>query len=365
MQNAENKVNLPSWVSIFNPEITITDEHWAVSFVKHSHESKSEENDHEAEHAFLVIQAHNKLYRREIFHNGNKPGMSIVNIDTRSWATPEAFQEQVNQLIWEDEDTELTPTDTGHLTWSITSEQGNKLLDDIKKDKKNPPKYYLRGNTSVFKPGEREERALRTSLLGGFHLSLCFTGGGTPAGVFSLLASAAALMGVSAFTGEVDEEKNIAHNCATWCVEKLTNLNIPEINKDLTLHFSDKLAYVTGIHVHKDAADKLEAQRILVRQVGKTPCLQTITEVTEKLCLGSTRKLRLAEKVMDAPKAEEVAKPAEAVAATNPEQGAQAPAEPRAEAIVLNVAQGAVQVQGFVQVIIQEAAEVPAAGIGR
>lgn len=288
MQNTENKdkpqVKLLDTESIFNPDITITDEHWAVSFAKHSHASRP----NEAEHGILIIQSHNKLYRREIFPSQEDANMCMVKQDTRLWDSPQEFERQVKQLIWKNPRTNLTPADLGQFTWSITSDQGMELLNDIEKDCETPPRFFLGGDTSLFKPREVRNRCASalasnilsvpiSTLVGGISGAAMVSLAGIPTGlpepvsVPPLIVNGIVCVAATTYLymtgGALIDEGNYSrhHNCATWCVEKLTNLNIPAINKDLGFHFTDVFAYVTGLHVHKDAADKAATQALMLK----------------------------------------------------------------------------------------------------
>lgn len=259
-------------VSIFNPEISITAEHWAVSFAKHSRDV-GKENSH---HGILIIQSDNRLYRREVLPNGTNTSMCQLIKDTRMWTTPVNFENQVKLLIWKDEDSQAPMSEIAHRTWSITAEQGKALLNDIEKDKDNPPPFYLGGDSSLFKPQEIGDRVCGAKMLGGGIAALsCLsllrnTLLPNPIVIVDktfFVAQVTAVTAISSIGFFADPKKpdSKAHNCATWCVEKLTNLNIPEINKDLRAHFTDKFAYVTGLHISVDEADRAKAQELLIK----------------------------------------------------------------------------------------------------
>lgn len=337
MQNTgntmENKVTLSPTASIFNPGITITHEHWAVSFIKHSRDT-NEENSH---HGILILQADNKLYRREILPNPADTTKAKVRKDTRMWDCDEEFESQVKQLIWQDDDTKATIDEIAHLTWSIEAAQGLELLADIEKDCVNPPKFFIGGNTSVFRSRNHRESidcsvytAEVTAAFSCLYLirQACLpdnpvVDGALIAGqaIFSVTTASIAF-----FTGERKDPDLKAHNCATWCVEKLTRLNIPAINKDLGSHFADKFAYVTGLHISVDEADRARAQALLVHG-AKSSASKCLSYTKDAIASGIYRK--------------------------------EAPVEPHAEGVAPNTA------QGFAQGVEQEAAEAPAAGVGR
>jgi len=259
--------------SIFNPEITITEDQYAVSFVRNEigtvHTSMSQ-------HGFLVIQAPNMLYRKEILYDADdNPGFAIVIEDERSVTSPEKLQAQFNLLIWKNIKTAYTLANLGHHTWSISKEQCLELFADIDKDISNPPKFFIHGNYSVIKPGDFEKRVKYTTGLVGSNVVLqsCLLLSAPAAVTLPAIAFASTITSVSALgfflLTELNPNINKAHNCGTWCVEKLTNLNIPAINKDLGLHFTDIFSYVTGIHIHANIVDAEKAHELLTKGIKK------------------------------------------------------------------------------------------------
>jgi len=286
-KNSENKTVLSPSVSIFNPELKVSDDAWCLSFAKHSYKAINAQ----IEHGFLVIQAPNKLYRREIIYNHSKPGFAKVLADTRMWESDEEFPSQVSALIWKDENEDQNMGLVAHHTWVITKAQGLQLLEDIKKDVSNPPKFFINGDTSLLKEGRLMEHC-KSAVAGATALFpiASIVGFGSASKFVEILEGTryivgdpipplaakvglyltAAIYSSMLYAGVKETDRLIydpQHNCATWCVEKLTNLNIPHINQDLDFQCTDLLAYVTGLHISTDQADKDESKKTLRKQI--------------------------------------------------------------------------------------------------
>ncbi len=97
--------------SFLDQSLQVTDEEYAVSYVKKSYDS-AEDNDERAgcEHEFIIIQKPNSFYRAEIKGRVEKlivNGQEITRIkdyivdDTRiAFVDEEFFQEAQQQIIW-------------------------------------------------------------------------------------------------------------------------------------------------------------------------------------------------------------------------------------------------------------------------
>jgi len=291
-----SKINTKT--SIFNPEMEISDDKWGVSFVKHSSLISKKEGGMQ-EHGFLIIQAPDMLYRKEILYNPMKPGYAKVKTGQRSVRGDEDLELQMNSLIWDDEDTSFTVANLGHNTWLVSKSQALELASDIESDKTKEIKFSIHGVASILKDGEYQERvsqmkwAFSGMLLVHTPALLATIGMTATAPISPLLPILFVTSNVCSATfaaGARDDnyfdptpykERFKAHNCATWCVEKLTNLNIPMINKDLGFHFTDKFAYVTGLHIPADSLDKNFAQGILLGGMAKQ-CGLSVEEIIAK-----------------------------------------------------------------------------------
>jgi hypothetical protein len=279
MKNTNNEVkSLPALdVSIFDPSITITKDHYAISFVKYKH-TISDIN----EHSFLVIQTPTTLYRKEIFPNEDNPKICTVKEKKQDFNSPIILQAQFNLLIWEDAETSLTIADLCHRTWSINKAQEEELLIDIAKDRNDPPAFHLKGYTSVLREG-KVKAVLCKTIVGSAYVpsvsaityfisigitKVILTGVIASSVVIAPLAigvgvcagfSSGAATAYEIYTKELDSPQ---HNCGTWCIEKLTNLNDPNITKDLDSNFIDKFVYLPGLHIYPDQEEKGKSETL-------------------------------------------------------------------------------------------------------
>lgn len=282
----ELRINeLDPTISIFNPNIKITDNTWAISIAKQSHESKKKDTIHNKEddrhldphHAFLVLQTPSYLYRAEITPHKETPisgGYAKVSIHPPLiWYSDASFKDAVQKLLWLKENTPNTVGDVGHKTWSIPKEKALQLIKDIAMDKKNPPKFFIGGSTSVLIPEHRTIRAGSSLLAMNAAMSVTIEALNkvdpnklmSKKAALCVLATTALASGVAAFVAAPGYDiENAAsynraevdsHNCATWAIAKLKNLKISEIDQSLTSYYIDKITFFTDLHVYKDSDD--------------------------------------------------------------------------------------------------------------
>jgi len=270
--------------SIFNPDIHITADKWAVSYVMHNH------NTFEREHAFLVVQTPTTFFKKEIYYDDNNPGFARIEEDERAIINASKLHPQFNLLLWKSSSTKYTINDISHRTWLLTSDQVHEMFADIEADVANPPRFSLYGVASILKKGEFEERKMHSAFLASGILvttgiSHVLGNDPIPLGIMAFNALALGTSNLFSengfFQGFDYRERFKAHNCATWCVEKLTNLNIPHINKELGFNFADKFAYVTGLHLGKDDAEKQFAAALLL-EGAKGRCEKAKNEAINK-----------------------------------------------------------------------------------
>jgi hypothetical protein len=266
--------------SIFNPEWEISETKWRVSLCKKAHITGED-----PEHAFLVIQTHNKLCKREILYDDNRkdkgePGFAIVKSANRYFIDKESLEEQFREMIWRETTSLSTIANIAHKTWLVDHVKVEGLLLDIEADAKNPPKFSIYGNTSVLKDEEYKSRTSDAKMLGfsSAALSCLFiirntllpnpivTVDRTALAVQAGWVTASAAMGFMA-DYQHSRERFKAHNCATWCVEKLNKLGVEAITRDLESKVTDNIAYVTGLHVYTDEDDKAMSTAILTNGV--------------------------------------------------------------------------------------------------
>jgi hypothetical protein len=288
----QTKYNLTH--SIFDANIAINETQNAVSYCKLS---KYSSQGVPSQHAFLLIQEPNAIYRKEI---GVADGICKVKENTRFLIKDSYVERQVKSILWGDENSEYEiDKEVGHKTWAISSEKVSELFASIKLDIINKIPYEVVGDTSVFKPKELKERQQRSGYASYFGLAAgsLITGiMGAPivpgsvaigpaigAGVFvGTIVGTSALASTAVFCMPTDVAKFKAHNCATWCVEKLSKLNIPEITKDLEITYSDLCVYVTGLHIPANENDRVDTVDLVKGAVSNA--------VSEKAGLGTTGK---------------------------------------------------------------------------
>lgn len=259
--------------SIFNPEITITDDKWAVTYAMHNH------NTDEREHAFLAIQSPTTLFKKELYYNADKPGFARVEEDERVIVSADKLNQQVNLLLWKSSNPKFTMKDLSHKTWLVDQKQVQEMFTDIQADCTNPPRFSIYGVASILKKDEYQERKLTAGfMMSGIGVVYCLgvaMGDPVPLAVAAMNMAAvggSTMLSENGLMQAFDyKDRYKAHNCGTWCVEKLTNLNIPTINKDLGTHFTDKFAYVTGLHLGKDDVEKYFGAGVLLGGAGINP----------------------------------------------------------------------------------------------
>jgi hypothetical protein len=287
----QTKLNLTH--SVFDENIDINETQHAVSFCKLSAKSmiNSKVTSH---HAFILLQEPNALYRKEIGVEADEVTCRVVQ-NTRFIFKDAQVEGQLKSILWGDENAQWTIDQVGQKTWAISSEKAAELIASINLDIANPPKYAVVGNTSLLKTAELKDRDERGRFLS--YLGLGF--GALATGIMGApivpgSAIVAPAMGMGVFTGTIltgsvlggmagfcmptDQDKFKAHNCATWCVEKLTNLKIPEINQDLGITYTDMFAYVTGLHIPANEEDKKVTIEIL-----KSNVINTIIDKNSKI----------------------------------------------------------------------------------
>jgi hypothetical protein len=166
--------------SFLKPDLQVTEDQWAVSYVKLPNKLMRATSDIDAkylEHAFLIIQTHEHIYRAKI-KPYSKAGITAVKIIYKSFDINSRFSDGQKEFIngcraalIELSEEELISEEIPiyHWTWLIPKEKAIELVNNIK--------HYTFDSNSPSK------------------------------------------------------EISKINNCATWALEELCKLNIPEVNQ--------------------------------------------------------------------------------------------------------------------------------------
>lgn len=276
--------------SIFNKDLQITEEQYAVSYAKRSYESlKPGDNFGLAEHAFIIIQTTNMFYRAEVKSREIAPKQYDYIIDDHviAFVDERTFKEASIGILHK---TQLK--DVIHHTWLIDKSKVFDLKEDIFNDmgsieieeKKSIP-YFDSGNKSLQYPGKTTdffvENLRLLTFLGCFSAGIykakkILTNPGEHTKelasvahnceyacnvelfkeIISTLTVACSPLWTNAIINETTPPKQEfpkVHSCATWAAEKLHNLHIEQIDRDLNpsilLSIIDKIGYLTTLHM--------------------------------------------------------------------------------------------------------------------
>ncbi len=268
--------------SILNPELEITETNWALSYCVKGHVTKEE-----PEHVFLIMQSHNRLFKREVCYDGERAklgesGFAIVKSAQRYFVDKESLEEEFNAIVWEhNKDGSLTieeslalSSNIRHKTWVVDSTKIQDLLEDIAKDAKNPPRFFLYGNESMMERGEFAERKKKVLVTGAICSAVMLylgtmivrSGYGHAFPIWPLVSGAgvgsAYEMTKSFLSNEtmtilphLAPATHGKHSCATWAKEKVNALGIPEIDKDLKSLWTDNVIFVPSFRVPMTSQD--------------------------------------------------------------------------------------------------------------
>jgi hypothetical protein len=227
--------------------------------------------------------------------------MSIEN-----FSDEKTFQKAQNVIIWHT-DTQHPPEHLFHHTWLISADKAEELENTIVREmgsdvesEKTAIAYFNYGETSLLRKEKATEAfkscfrflttigGIATGIYIGYKGSKAFSEallrnnpypiprnnleelwikfdylvGGT---AFTAITSYYSAISTGVIAYEITEKAAPAievpkmHNCSSWAMEKLHNLNIPEINKviepTLFVTIIDKIAYLASAHV--DSNDEL------------------------------------------------------------------------------------------------------------
>ena len=203
MQTTRIKVS-----SIIDKNNLISKDNWVLAIGR-----KIEGMTKNAEHAFLLIEGidkNNEVFVSKYEFGVDKTNDSSVNIVEKHGA-PSDIRELFHDLLWHSTpphviaDLKYSSDGWCKKSWSITKEQGEKLIGKIEESKNNPPLYTAIGINSI--SGSSNVGSLKRG-----------------------------------------------HNCYTWATAMLTSLEDKRIIEDLDQSKSwvDKLITVTSRHIKND-----------------------------------------------------------------------------------------------------------------
>ncbi len=301
--------------SIFDENLTITEELYAVTYGKRSYSSLTPKDPLlAAEHAFIIIQGPNMFYRAEISSrdlplietiiDGEKvlipptPAFDfVIRDDQNSFCNERTFNQILPRVLHNKKVVDIV-----NHTWLVPIDKVEELMADIEADmgsiteeEKNSIPYFGKGNESLAYPGKTEdffnECVRMVALIGSVSAGviqlktffqdckahhelkssathLCETSGCALDGITKTVGLMTAALSplwtraIADSTLEPKKEFPKVHSCATWAAEKLHNLGIEEIDNDLRpsilLNLLDKMIYMTTLHVG-DAREIREA----------------------------------------------------------------------------------------------------------
>jgi len=317
--------------SIFNENLQVTEEMHAVTFAKRSYNSLgAKDNLLAAEHAFIIIQTPQMFYRAEIAARNDEPNADMVIHDGQYEFVSERGFEQGKKSV-------LHKRNLEHIinhTWLVPKDKVAELLADIAKDmgseeveEKKAVPFFAMGNESLKYEGKSQDFAIQSIKTISMLFAMCVSVYGlektleikffhnahsclpqcetdlirsTNISLLSGLGTVGNYLLQQALPGK--EYFPTVHSCATWAAEKLHNLKIEEIDKDLNasmvVTLVDKLGFLTTLHMNnpQEVELALEKQPVSykIAYKGLKSCVDTADKAADVCVEGTVAALRVA-----------------------------------------------------------------------
>ncbi len=287
MKEREQKIMNSSFL---DENLHITKDKCAVSYVKKAYDSSSDDA-HRAgnEHAFIVIQKPGVIYRADVKQRDNGTDF-IIRTGQKEFVTFAGFKKAKHDIIWGSNDKTNHPKE--HLyqwTWLVSRAKAEELEESInleagpeEESEKTAILYYEFGEHNILNPGNPTNLLKTIAQIGaalkGWALLAAFgykaattspevilSSGGSvichqflalyAAFITGALGSTVSSMGTKAVTDTLFPTDHLPryHNCSTWALEKLRNLDIEEINETITptlfVGMTDKAFHMASLYV--------------------------------------------------------------------------------------------------------------------